>query len=795
MDEKLAPGAPGIPPKWTSSAKTGIGKSINAASEIIFTLSHGILNEVYFPREDTACIRDMEMIVTDGVELFSEEKRATNTKTKMIKEGIPAYHIINTCKEKKFQIEKFVVADPLRDTVLQKITFKTLGKTENPFQLFALLAPHLNNRGSDNTGWAGEYKGVQVLYAQRDGTCLAMICSTGWKKRSVGYVGTSDGWQDLNAHKHMEWEYTKAENGNIALTGEIDLSISNSFTIAIGFGRSPSEAAHQARASLLQGFDAIQKEYMHEWMEWHKALANVKMNKLSSGKKFRASATVLKINMAKSFAGGIVASMSIPWGQSKGDDDLGGYHLVWPRDLVESAGGFLALHAHKDAMNIINYLMATQQADGSWPQNMWLDGMPYWKAMQMDQVALPVLLVDTCHQMVALDKNRMQVYWQHVKNAIGFIINTGPYTQQDRWEEESGYSPFTIATQIAALLAAAHLADESGENEIANYCREKADNWNDRIEEWTYVEHNEFAKNMGVDGYYIRINPENIPANNLGDKTITLKNHREDNGIIKVTDLISTDALALVRFGLRKPDDPRILNTLKVIDKILKLDTPSGPCWHRYNEDGYGEDAQGNDFPSNGNGIGRAWPLLTGERGHYEVAAGNYNKAAEMLIAMESFSNNDMLPEQIWDTNDIPEKELFFAKHSGSAMPLTWAHAEYLKLASSIKSKKIFDMPVHTKKRYLENKATSKISIWRFNDRLLKMPSSKTLRIEILFPAVIYWSTDNWVNTQHSETKDIGLPFYFSDFVLQDGVTKFAFTFFWKDANKWEGENFEIEVE
>ncbi|MBS1731271.1 MAG: glucan 1,4-alpha-glucosidase [Bacteroidetes bacterium] len=794
MVEKLAPGFPGIPPKWTSSAKTGIGKSINAASEVTFTISHGVLNEIYYPREDTACIRDMELIITDGDSFFSEEKRATNTKTKMLIEGIPAYHIINTCREKKFQIDKYIVADPLRDTVLQKIIFKPLGKSETPFQLFALIAPHLNNRGSDNTGWVGEYKGVPVLYAQRADTCLAMICSTGWKKRSVGYVGTSDGWQDLNMHKKMEWDYTIAENGNIALTGEIDLAISNSFTIAIGFGSSPSEAAHQARASLLQTFEAIQNEYVQEWIAWHKGLANMKMNKLSSGKKFRASASILKMNMAKSFAGGILASLSIPWGQSKGDDDLGGYHLVWPRDLVESAGGLLALNAQDDALNIINYLMTTQQADGSWSQNMWLDGTPYWKAMQLDQVALPVLLVDTCHHIVEFDKGRLKRYWLHIKNAIGFIINTGPYTQQDRWEEESGYSPFTIATQIAALLAAAHLAEEFGEMDVADYCRNKADDWNDRIEEWTYVEQNDLAKKMGVDGYYLRINPENIPANELGQKKIILKNHRGDNGTINVTDLISTDALALVRFGLREPDDPRILNTIKIIDHVLKLDTPSGPCWHRYNEDGYGEDDQGNDFPSDGNGKGRAWPLLTGERGHYEVAAGNFQKAAEMLRAMESFANNDMLPEQIWDADDIPQKELYFAKHTGSAMPLTWAHAEYLKLAYSIKTKKIFDMPRHTKERYLENKTIATVAYWSFSDKIKKIKAGKRLCIETSSPAIIYWSIDHWLNTNHTEVKDIGLPFYFHDFELPGNASKFEFTFFWKDANKWEGENFEIEV-
>lgn len=794
MKEKIAPGAPGIPPKWTSSAKTGIGKAINAASEVIFTISHGILNEIYFPHEDMACIRDMELLISDGEDFFSEEKRATNTKTKMLREGIPAYHIINTCKSKNFIIEKFIVADTIRDTVLQKIIFKPATKFKGAFKLFALLAPHLKNRGSDNTGRTGDYKGVPTLFAERDDTCLAMMCSTGWKKMSVGYVGTSDGYQDVNQHKEMLWEYTLAEKGNIALTGEIDLSHSFEFTIAIGFGSNPSEAAHHARASLLDGYEAIQKRYMDEWQDWHSSLVNMKMRKLASGNKFRASATILKINTAKSFTGGIVASMSIPWGQSKGDDDLGGYHLVWPRDLVESAGGFLALNAQSDAIEIINYLMTTQKPDGSWPQNMWLDGTPYWQAIQMDQVALPVLLVDTCNQLIKLEHKRLIRYWEHIKKAIDFIIKNGPATQQDRWEEESGYSPFTIATQIAGLLAAANLADLMGQKEIAAYCRETADEWNDRMEEWTYVTQNDFAKKMRVDGYYIRINPANMPANELGDKKIVLKNHRDDNGSLPVTELISTDALALVRFGLRHPDDPKILNTIKVIDQILKLDTPEGPCWHRYNMDGYGEDDHGNDFPCEGNGKGRAWPLLTGERGHYELAAGNSEKAVVLMKAMEAFSNNDMLPEQIWDAEDIPTKELFFGRHTGSAMPLTWAHAEYIKLACSVKAGKIFDMPIHTRKRYLENKTVSTVAKWRFNDQITKISNTKKLRIEVQSPAIIYWSMDNWATSKHIDTRDIGLTFYYADFDIPENTAVFTFTFFWKVANKWEGKNFVLNV-
>ncbi|MFP3581742.1 hypothetical protein SB659_19475, partial [Arthrobacter sp. SIMBA_036] len=90
--------------------------------------------------------------------------------------------------------------------------------------------------------------------------------------------------------------------------------------------------------------------------------------------------------------GAIIASLSIPWGSSKGDDDLGGYHLVWTRDLVETAGGLLAAGAHADALEVLDYLVATQEADGHWVQNSWLDGRPYWKGIQMDETAFPILL-------------------------------------------------------------------------------------------------------------------------------------------------------------------------------------------------------------------------------------------------------------------------------------------------------------------------------------------------------------------------------------------------------------------
>jgi glucoamylase len=785
MQHKNAPGAPGLKARWTSSAKSGIGKALNSDSTVAFTMSHGILNEVYFPREDIACIKDMEFLVTDGEDFFSEEKSDTTHSIKRLKPGVPAYQITNTCVHKKYQIKKEIITDPFRNTVLQNVSFKK-GKG-NALHLYALLAPHLSNKGDNNSGWIDEYKGVPMLFAQSEGLALAVACTAKWLKRSVGYVGTSDGWADLNQHKKMEWEYASAHNGNIALTGEIDIAASGNFLLAISFGRNPAEAASHAWGSLLEGFVSAKKAYIKNWEQWFKNLHDVK------GKFFKVSASVLRMHEAKVFPGGVIASLSIPWGEIKGDDDIGGYHVVWPRDLVETASGFLALRTKNDALRIMNYLLSMQKPDGSWPQNMWLEGMPHWNGIQMDQTALPIILLDKCNVLEMVDKERMARYWPIIKRALKYLVINGPYTREDRWEEEQGFTPFTLAAEVAGLLAGADLAEQNNDKKLAAYCRETADYWNDNIESWTYVTGTSLAKEYNVDGYFIRINPHHdIPAQELDAKMINLKNHK-GNGKVLLNELISVDALALVRFGLRAADDPKILNTIKVIDGLLKVETPNGPCWHRYNNDGYGEDKDGN--PYDRAGIGRAWPLLTGERAHYEIAAGNITEARRLLKAMEDFSNNELLPEQVWDTDDIPDKELFFGRNSGSAMPLTWAHAEYIKLCASVKDKKVFDMPRQTYQRYIKQKTNSAICIWRFTNQCKKVPVKKILRIEVLADAEIHWTDNNWETTNTTHTKDTGIGIFYIDINTENIKSEvIEFTFYWKEACCWENQNFSVQV-
>jgi glucoamylase len=384
-----------------------------------------------------------------------------------------------------------------------------------------------------------------------------------------------------------------------------------------------------------------------------------------------------------------------------------------------------------------------------------------------------------------------------VRRAASFLVCNGPVTQQDRWEEDPGYSPFTLAAQVADLLATADLADLNQEPMVATYLRETADIWNANIERWTYVTNTDLATQIGVEGYYVRVAPPDLAeASSPAQGFVPIKNRPPGEATQSADHVVSPDALALVRFGLRAPDDPGILNTVKVIDALLKVETPYGPGWHRYNGDGYGEHQDG--APFDGTGIGRVWPLLTGERAHYELAAGHREMAERLLRTFEAFANEGgMLPEQIWDAPNIKEHELFFGRPSGSAMPLVWAHAEHLKLLRSLPDGRVFDMPPQSVQRYQVQKVGSLYAIWRFNHKVRSIAAGAILRLEVLAPAIVHWSADGWQTVHDTKTQDTGLGVHVADLPTTGlgSAKRVLFTFFWPEARRWERMDFEVGLE
>ncbi len=788
-----APGWPGIPPRWTSSAKSGIGTALSPVSRVWFTLSHGILDEIYYPRVDQACTRDFGLIVTGADGFFAEEKRDCSFEIAALEDGVPAFRLINTHSGGRFRITKDILTDPRADVVIQRIRLEVLAGP--PLRLFALLAPHLVNGGMHNTAWLGDYKGHRLLFAEGDGATLAVGCSQPFLARSVGFVGVSDGWQMLRAHGRLTKEYDRAADGNVALCAELAVAENPPLLLALGFGRSAAEGAFRVRASLHAAFETLAEEYATGWRSWQARLRSLD-RKADGHNVYRVSTAVLRCHESPTFPGGLIASLSIPWGASKGDDDIGGYHLVWPRDLVQTAGAFLACGANAEAQRVVRYLRTVQEEDGSWPQNCWLDGTHYWNGIQLDECAFPILLVDMAWREGALPRPALPGYWPMISRAAGYIVRHGPLTGQDRWEENAGYTPFTLAVQVAALLAAADLAETCEIDGVADFLRDTADAWNEQIEDWIYVADTRLSREVGVPGYYLRIAPE-VPGETGAERRgmTEVRNRFAEAGNVETDELISTDALALVRFGLRAADDPRITDTVKVIDHVLRVDLPYGPGWRRYNGDGYGEHEDGG--PYDGTGIGRPWPLLAGERAHYELAAGNRAEAERLLAAMEAgASPGKLLPEQVWDGPPIPARELLAGAPSGSAMPLVWAHAEHIKLLRSLADAAVFDRPPQPVRRYLRDRKAARCRPWRPDWRMPSMPAGRVLRLDLPEAALVHWSLDGWQPRSDTKTTDTGLGIHTLELPTGDIAPGQTIVFTWRSeaTGQWVGQDNKVAV-
>ncbi len=791
-----APGAPGATPHWAGAAKTGVGTAIGADSSVWFTLSRGIVTEVMYPYVDHPCSRGMGFIVTDRQELFSDELRDTENTVEYIAEGVPAFHLKNRCRQGRYEIEKTVLADPRRSALLHDTRFSPLQGELEDYALFLLLSPHMGDEGRHNHAWLGDFKGIPMLFAKRADQTLAVATTCPWLRRSVGFVGASDGRLDLEQHKVLKWQYDRADDGNVMLAAEIDLvATEGRFVIALGFGRDEFDAGHRARATLLQGFESARDHYVENWRKWHKTLRPIIRSHSHAQDMCLISAVVMRTHESKEFPGGIIASLAVPWGAAQ-SDRAEGYHLVWPRNMIQTVGGLLAVKGHEDARRVLFYLQVTQEADGHWPQNMFLDGQPNWNGVQLDETAFVILLVDLALREDALDEEDANRFWDMIRRAASYLVIHGPVTPLDRWEEQSGYFASTIPVEIAALLIASQMAEKQGETKMAKFLRETADAWNAEIERLLYVTDTELAREVGVEGYYVRFAAADQRRHDTAAAgEVDLANHPPGAGHMELRNIVSPDALALVRFGLRAANDPRIENTVRVIDHLLRVETPHGVGWHRYSNDGYGEHADGSPYRKHG--IGRVWPLLSGERGHYELAAGRRDLAEKMVESMEGFANESgYISEQVWDSPDIPEHNLHFGRPSGSAMPLVSAHAEYVKLRRSLEVGKLFDLPPQTEERYVKQCNVCRRVYWRFEQPCIAIEVGSTLRLEARAAAEIEWSFDNWRTLSTTATVDSHFGIHYVDLPTESLAAGDVarFTFHWIEADHWEGRNFEVSI-
>jgi glucoamylase len=769
-----------------------VGTAYSTSSRLWFTLWNGIITEVYFPAVDRPQLRDLQFLITDGKSFFHEEKRHLDCKLEHLSSHGLGYRCTNSDPAGRYTIVKEIITDPHLACLLQRTRLTGDESFLAGLRIYALCAPHLDVAGWGNSGYAIEVGGRKVLVAERKGTWLALGATAPFSRVSCGYVGRSDGWTDLAEGFQMDWEFDQATNGNIALTGELDLTATREFTLGLAFGNS----RHHAVSRLLQSLGTPFEEHEGRFTEqWARSTANIlPLNQVShdGGNVYRASFDLLRAHEDKSFPGAFIASLSIPWGEAVGDEDQGGYHLVWTRDMVNSANAMLAAGDRITPLRALIYLSVCQHSSGGFSQNFWIDGEPYWRGIQLDETAFPILLAWRLQR-----ENALQDFdpYPMVLNAAAYLVRHGPLTPQERWEEVSGYSPSTLASNISALICAACFARDRGDEPTAKYLEEYADFLECHVESWTVT--TEGTLLPGVDRHYIRIHPERAdnpePNEDPNHGHIAIANlppgHR---CVYPAKEIVDAGFLELVRHGVRGADDPLIVDSLRVVDAVLKVETPFGPCWHRYNHDGYGQRDDGGPFT--GSGRGRGWPLLTGERGHYEVAAGH--DAGPYIAAMEKLASAaGLLPEQSWDSPDMPDVYMHCGRPTGSAMPLMWAHAEYIKLLRSVRDGKVSDLIPHVAKRYLGGAKHCRFEIWKPMRQVRSVRRGYGLRIQRPGGFRLHWSNDEWRTVRDTDSVNTRLGVEYVDIPIgaeQQGTIRF--TFFRAVENSWEGRDYAVSV-
>jgi len=788
-----ASGAPGIAPKWTRSAKDIVGTAYSTSSRIWYTASAGVINEIYYPTIDLPQVRDLQFLISDGEGFSHDERRDMSSETDYLDEHGLGVRITSRDRAGRYRIVKEIIAEPHAPCLL--ISARLEG--DDPaflarLHLYVLLAPHLGVGGWGNNGNAALIVGHEFLTANKNGIWLALGASVPFIARSCGYVGATDGWQDLNSDFKLDHQFASAEDGNIALCAELDLRTTRSFTLGLGFGRSLHRATTTLFQSLGTPFNDCRAKFSDQWKRAAAHTFPLERFSCDGGTLYRRSRELLFAHEDKTYPGAMIASLSIPWGEIKGDEQLGGYHLVWTRDLVNSVTGLMAAGDITTAMRALIYLACSQQLDGSFPQNFWIDGTAYWTGVQLDEIAFPIMLAWRLHRLDALGNFDP---WPMVKAAAQYLMVKGPVTPQDRWEENSGYSPSTLAANIAALICAADLACDRGDGLSAHYLEQYADFLECHLEEWTVT--NQGSIVPAIKRHYIRINPvdpgDPQPDEDPDHGVVLIKNRAPGTQAeFPAAQVVDGGFLELVRYGIRKADDPLIEATVRVIDAGLRHDFPQGPCFRRYSHDGYGQQDNGSAFTTYGRG--RPWPLLTGERGHYELAAGH--DVQVYLRAMEAFANpTRLLPEQVWDQADIPPELLFYGRQTGAAMPLMWAHAEYIKLLRSVADGKVFDFLPQVAARYISGSKHKRIEIWKPNRQPKSVRAGSLLRIQSKDPFILHWTRDEWKSVV--DTASTMTPFGLAhvDIDLAEGETApIRFTFRWRDPDRWEGRDYLIAI-
>lgn len=668
----VAPGEPVKIDSWVPGDKQGVGTAFTYdapagdanPSRVWFGVTRGAITEGLYPDVSTANVKAIGLLVSDGHSFLADEMRdATQTVTRL--DGrTPAFRVTSTDKGGRWEATKVVAVDPAANTIMFTVSFRALRGRASDYRLYVLYTPHIGNSGrGDLSQVDGD---VAEAWDEEAGIFSALRIRPAPLLLGTGYTRRNDLATDLKDYVPQTVYRSTRVPGRLTIGAQIATDVPS--TLALGFGASHEQARGAVAASLARGFEAVVQEYQRGWVGYLDGL----VRPMEVAPLYDVSAAVLKTHEDKTWYGAGVASLSLPWGNWRDDSDAGerGYRYVWPRDLYHVGMAMLVLGDEQGVRDTVAYLDdRLQKPDGSFPQNAFLDGRARFGGLQLDEVADPIILA---WQVKAVER-----YESLVRPAADFIVAHGPRTDQERWEENGGYSPATLAAEVAGLVCAADMALQVGDVEGAARYAEVADAWNRRIEGWTLTT----MGPLGAGRYYLRISDGEPNA----ATRVTIAN---GGGSFDQREVVDQSFLELVRLGLRRPDDPNVVATLAVVDAVLRGRTPQGDAFYRYPHDGYGERRVGEAPP----GEGHLWPLLLGERAVYEVArSGDRERGLSFVRMLGAFADaGGMLPEQVFPDGG----------RTGSAMPLAWAHAEYVLLVHAVARGEVPDRPAVVVQRY-----------------------------------------------------------------------------------------------
>ena len=679
-----APGAPGANATWDEPSVTGFADSLGSSSKVWYTIGDGELENAFYPETDTPDTFGLQYAVTDGSTFTELETTGTTHSISLLNNSSLVWKQVNTADNGDFTITKTYIADPSRSVILVQTTFDNT--SSKALKLYVDYHPQLDNDGMGNTGDTDSGSGD--LVAENGSVASALTASTGFTQTTNGYVGTSsDGETMLTSGHGLTSTYSQASTaGHIDQVAQIPVAASGSttFTLALAFDTTEAAAISDASASLQAGFTSLESSFESGWQSWLNGLNAAPASVTGSpglDEQYYVSLMEVKADEDKTYTGAFIAAPTVPWGASvsadsgAGQSGAHGYHAVWTRDEYEMATTLLAAGDKTDALAALNYIFSYEvESSGAVKQNSWLNGNAVFGSTQMDEVADPIVLA---WQLGATGSSD----WTYVQELANYLVANGPYTLEERWEENAGYSPATMAAEIAGLICAAAIAEDNSDPSAAETYQSTAQAWASEVDNLTYTT----TGSYGNGDYLLRITPDGQP--NAGtDISIANGGGSHDDRTV-----VDPSFLELVRLGVKSPTATDITNTISVVDSELEVSTPEGPIWHRYSFDGYGETSSGGDYT--GVGVGNPWPVLSGERGEYDVADGSTSGAQSMLQTMAGAANAGFqISEQVWD-GSTGTGGFTFGQPDNSSTPLMWAMAQYVRLAIDISAGKDVDTP------------------------------------------------------------------------------------------------------